>query len=44
MTTKTMRIEKYGKFWAVYENEELLCVCVYKKGAESVMNRLQNSK
>jgi hypothetical protein len=36
-----MSIEKYGKFWAVYENEALICVTVYKKGALEVMRRLR---
>lgn len=36
-----MRIARYGRFWAVYEGEnELVCLCVYKKGAEEVLKRL----
>ena len=35
-----VRISKYGKYWAVFENEILLCVCVYKKGAEAVLARI----
>ena len=27
-------------FFAVYEGSELVCVCVYRKGAEEVMKRL----
>jgi len=35
-------IAPYGnRFWAVYEAEELICVCVYKKGAKEVQSRLQ---
>ena len=33
-------ILRYGRFWAVYENGDLLCVCVYEKGARSVVVRL----
>lgn len=35
-----MSISKYGRFWAVYEDEELICVTVYKKGAMEVIRRL----
>ena len=36
-----MKIEKYGRFWAVYdENSVLICVTVYKKGAKEVVRRL----
>ena len=36
-----MRLEKYGRFWAVYDElEELICVTVYKKGALEVIRRL----
>jgi len=27
-------------FFAVYEGSELICVCVYRKGAEEVLKRL----
>ena len=34
-------IEKYGnRFWAVYRDGELLCVTVYKRGAEAVRDLL----
>ena len=42
-----MRIEKYGKtrFWAVYDTDnELICLCVYLKGAQEVLRRLQGQK
>ena len=29
-------IEKYGRYWAVYCQRQLLCVTVYKRGAEAV--------
>lgn len=35
-----MSIEKWGRYWAVYWMEELVCVCVYKRGAREVCNRL----
>lgn len=37
-----MRIEKYGsKYWAVYDDtDELICLTVYKKGAQEVVRRL----
>ena len=36
-----MKIEKYGKYWVVYDEAgELVCVCVYKKGAEEVVKRI----
>lgn len=39
-----MRIEKYGRFWAVIdETGVLVCVCVYKKGAREVVRRLSTS-
>lgn len=39
-----MHIEKWDRFFALYENGELLCVTVYKKGAMSVLNRIQELK
>lgn len=36
-----MKLEKYGRFWAVYDAEDILvCVTVYKKGALEVIRRL----
>jgi hypothetical protein len=38
---KGMRIEKYSdRYWAVYDEDVLVCVCVYKKGAVEVVKRL----
>ena len=35
-------IEPYGnRFWAVYDGAELICVCVYKRGAKAVLSRLR---
>lgn len=37
-----MSIRKYGRYWAVYDHAgELVCVCLYKKGAAEVLRRLQ---
>lgn len=36
-----MTIEKYGRYWAVYEADGMLvCLTVYKKGALEVLRRL----
>jgi hypothetical protein len=37
-------IEKWGRFFALYENGELLCVAVYKKGAQAVQSRIEELK
>ena len=39
-----MRIARYGKtrYWAVYDGATLVCVCLYKKGAQEVLRRLTN--
>ena len=39
-----MTVKKYGRFWAVWDGEELICVTVYKKGAEEVTKRLGGIK
>ena len=38
-----MKVARYKRrFWAVYtSDEELICVCVYRKGAENVARLLQ---
>jgi hypothetical protein len=38
-----MRIERYGttRYWAVIDADgSLICLCVYRKGAEEVVRRL----
>lgn len=36
-----MRIEPWGRFWAVFDADaSLVCVCVYKRGALEVLRRL----
>ena len=35
-------ISKYnGRYWALWDGKELVCVTVYKKGAEEVKRRLE---
>jgi len=37
-----MKIRKYGRYWALYDDAgELVCICLYKKGAAEVLRRLQ---
>jgi hypothetical protein len=39
-----MRIERYGniRYWAIRERDgALICLCVYRKGAQEVLRRLQ---
>jgi hypothetical protein len=42
----TLQVTRYphSRFWAVYEDGQLLCVTVYKKGALAVMRRLQQAR
>ncbi len=36
-----MTITPYGRYWAVYDDAgELVCLCVYRKGAREVVRRL----
>ena len=36
-----MYYEKYGRYWAVYDElDVLICITVYKKGAKEVIRRL----
>jgi len=40
-----MQIKKYGRAWAVYDEQgNLICLTVYKKGAIEVIRRLQDIK
>jgi hypothetical protein len=36
-------VERYrdSRFWALYDGDELVCVTVYKKGANAVKERLE---
>lgn len=39
-----MRIERYGRTWAVYDADgALVCVTVYRKGAAEVVRRLSEA-
>lgn len=33
-------IEKYGRYFAVMKDSQLICVCVYRKGARAVIDLL----
>ena len=35
-----LTLRKYGRFWAVYDQDTLVVVTVYRKGALEVMKRL----
>lgn len=35
---------RHTRYWAVYEDGELLCVAVYKKGARAVKARLDRAE
>lgn len=39
-------IERYrgSRFWGLYESGTLLCVTVYKKGAEAVKTRIERGE
>ena len=41
-----LRIERYPgtRFWGLYESGQLLCVTVYKKGANAVKARLDGTQ
>ena len=34
------KVSKFKEFWAVWLDNELVCVCVYRKGAEALMAHL----
>lgn len=36
----TVKKWKDSRFWAVYDGDKLVCVTVYKKGAEEIQSRL----
>jgi hypothetical protein len=40
----TMEIAKWGRYFALYDQEELVCVTVYKKGAQEVRRRIEELK
>ncbi len=40
----TMEIAKWGRYFALYDQEELICVTVYKTGAQEVRRRIEELK
>jgi hypothetical protein len=40
----TVKRYKNGRFWQICEDEQLLCVTVYKRGAFAVKQRLEKEK
>lgn len=40
MNPTSYQITKWGRFFAVFQGETLVCVCVYKRGAREVIRRL----
>jgi hypothetical protein len=40
----TMEIAKWGRYFALFDREELVCVTVYKKGAQEVRRRIEELK
>jgi len=40
-----MTIKRYGRYWAVYASDSaLICVCVYRKGAQEVVRGLTSQE
>ena len=35
-----MRVERYGRYWAVCDGQALVCVTIYRRGACEVVRRL----
>jgi len=40
----TMEIVKWDRYFALYDRGELVCVTVYKKGAQEVRRRIEELK
>jgi hypothetical protein len=38
--TEHLSLQKYGRFWAVYDQSTLVVVTVYRRGAVEVIRRL----
>lgn len=43
MSQANFTIIKWGRFFAVMDGENLVCVCVYKRGAKEVIRRLSST-
>ena len=39
-----MEIVKVGRYFALYDHGELVCITVYKKGAQEVKRRIEEVK
>lgn len=39
-----MRIEQRGRYWAVLDDDVLVCLTLYLKGAREVVRRLQHQR
>ena len=39
-----MEIVKSGRYFALYDRGELVCITVYKKGAQEVKRRIEEGK
>ncbi len=39
-----MEIVKWGRYFALYDHGELVCITVYKKGAQEVKRRIEEVK
>lgn len=39
-----MEIRKYGRHWAVFEEGKLICITLYKKGAEEVVRKIKEAR
>ena len=44
MDDRILTIEKWGRWWALFEGEEMLAVILYKKGALEVKRRIEELK
>jgi hypothetical protein len=45
ISDESVTISKRGRFWAVHDEAgELICICVYKRGALEVARRLISTR
>jgi len=44
MDDRILTIEKWGRWWALFEGEDMLAVILYKKGALEVKRRIEELK
>ncbi len=35
------KISKFKEFWAVWRDDELVCICVYKRGGVALVDHLE---